>query len=159
MDQLREGGGPHAAGHVPIAIDFPAFGPSMFLEAELTAESQSPSLDIVLSQRREAADDPQLRHSTRRVVALIALVLRAGVACAQDAPRAAGPAGTVTLSRGDYDRLLDLGEAQPVRRRHARRCRGARRARTSASASRAPSRARRCAWTAKCFGAAWPRCR
>jgi len=35
------------------------------------------------------------------------------VAGAQDAPRALGPAGTVTLSRTEYDRLLDLANRKP----------------------------------------------
>jgi hypothetical protein len=34
------------AGILPVALSFPAFGPSIFLVSELTAENQSPTIDI-----------------------------------------------------------------------------------------------------------------
>ena len=34
------------AGILPIQLDFPAFGPSMYLVSELTAENQSPAIEI-----------------------------------------------------------------------------------------------------------------
>ncbi len=46
LDQLRQEGARVRTGVVPIAIHFPALGPSIFLEAELTAEGQSPSLTL-----------------------------------------------------------------------------------------------------------------
>ena len=52
-----------------------------------------------------------LASITRRAFA--ALILVPAVAGAQDAPRALGPAGTVTLSRTEYDRLLDLANRKP----------------------------------------------
>jgi len=52
-----------------------------------------------------------LASITRRAFA--ALMLVPAVAGAQDAPRALGPAGTVTLSRTEYDRLLDLANRKP----------------------------------------------
>ena len=39
------------AGILPIRVDFPAFGPSMFLVSELTGENQAPS--AVLSFQRD----------------------------------------------------------------------------------------------------------
>ena len=39
------------AGILPIRVSFPAFGPSLFLVSELTAENQAPS--AVLSFQRE----------------------------------------------------------------------------------------------------------
>ena len=51
-----------------------------------------------------------LASMTRR--ALAALILIPAVAGAQDT-RALGPAGTVTLSRTEYDRLLDLANRKP----------------------------------------------
>ncbi len=45
--------------------------------------------------------------------AFAALILVPAVAGAQDAPRTLGPAGTVTLSRTEYDRLLDLANRKP----------------------------------------------
>jgi carboxypeptidase family protein len=48
---------------------------------------------------------------TRRAFA--ALILVPAVAAAQETPRPLGPAGTVTLSRTEYDRLLDLANRKP----------------------------------------------
>jgi carboxypeptidase family protein len=48
---------------------------------------------------------------TRRAFA--ALILVPAVAAAQERPRPLGPAGTVTLSRTEYDRLLDLANRKP----------------------------------------------
>jgi hypothetical protein len=45
-DKIQKAAGLTREGAVPIAIAFPAVGPSLFLEAELTAETQAPSLDI-----------------------------------------------------------------------------------------------------------------
>jgi carboxypeptidase family protein len=44
---------------------------------------------------------------------LLAFVLAPTVAVAQDTVRPLGPAGTVTLSRTEYDRLLDLANRKP----------------------------------------------
>ena len=46
VDQLSKQAGRTRAGVIPIAIAFPAFGPSLFLAAELTPESTSPSVDL-----------------------------------------------------------------------------------------------------------------
>jgi hypothetical protein len=46
LDQLKQEAGRVRQGVVPVAISFPAFGPSLFLAAELTPESQAPALDI-----------------------------------------------------------------------------------------------------------------
>jgi hypothetical protein len=42
------------AGILPIRISFPAFGPSLFLVSELTAENQSPAVDISYEENRKA---------------------------------------------------------------------------------------------------------
>ena len=47
MDRFQKEAGRTRAGVIPIAIAFPAIGPSVFLAAELTPEALSPSLDIV----------------------------------------------------------------------------------------------------------------
>jgi hypothetical protein len=46
LDRFQKEAGRTRQGAVPIAIAFPAIGPSVFLAAELTAETQSPALDI-----------------------------------------------------------------------------------------------------------------
>jgi hypothetical protein len=47
MDRFQKEAGRTRAGVIPIAIAFPAIGPSVFLAAELTPEALSPSLDVV----------------------------------------------------------------------------------------------------------------
>jgi len=42
------------AGILPIRVSFPAFGPSLFLVSELTAENQSPSADITFQRDKKA---------------------------------------------------------------------------------------------------------
>jgi hypothetical protein len=42
------------AGILPIRVSFPAFGPSLFLISELTAENQSPSADITFQRDKKA---------------------------------------------------------------------------------------------------------
>jgi hypothetical protein len=46
LDRFQKEAGHMREGAIPIAIAFPSIGPSMFFEAELTAEAQSPSLDL-----------------------------------------------------------------------------------------------------------------
>ena len=47
IDRYRnEGGGRTVSGALPIDVTFPAMGPSVFMASELTAESQSPSIDF-----------------------------------------------------------------------------------------------------------------
>jgi len=46
LDKLQQEAGHTREGAIPIAIAFPSIGPSLFLEAELTAEAKSPSLDL-----------------------------------------------------------------------------------------------------------------
>ena len=46
VDRLEKESGRTRPGVVPIAISFPAIGPSLFLAAELTPEMQAPSLDL-----------------------------------------------------------------------------------------------------------------
>jgi hypothetical protein len=46
MDRFEQEAGHTRPGVIPIAIAFPAIGPSVFLAAELTPETQSPSIDI-----------------------------------------------------------------------------------------------------------------
>jgi hypothetical protein len=42
------------AGILPIRVSFPAFGPSLFLVSELTAENQSPSANITFQRDKKA---------------------------------------------------------------------------------------------------------
>ena len=47
IDRYRnEGGGRAIAGTLPVDVTFPAIGPSLFMAAELTAESAAPSIDL-----------------------------------------------------------------------------------------------------------------
>ena len=46
LDKLQKEAGHTREGAIPIAIAFPSIGPSLFFEAELTAEAQSPSLAL-----------------------------------------------------------------------------------------------------------------
>jgi hypothetical protein len=50
LDQLRREAVRVRQGVVPIAIKFPSIGPSIFLESELTAEAQSPSIALRVRQ-------------------------------------------------------------------------------------------------------------
>jgi hypothetical protein len=47
MDRFTKEAGRTRQGVIPIAIGFPAIGPSVFLAAELTPETQSPSVDLL----------------------------------------------------------------------------------------------------------------
>jgi hypothetical protein len=47
MDRYQKESGRTRQGVIPIAIGFPAIGPSVFLAAELTPEAQSPSVDFL----------------------------------------------------------------------------------------------------------------
>jgi hypothetical protein len=42
----NESGGRTVRGALPVDVAFPSLGPSLFIAAELTAESQSPSIDL-----------------------------------------------------------------------------------------------------------------
>jgi len=47
IDRFRaESGGRTVAGALPVNVTFPQFGPSMFLASELTAESQTPQVEL-----------------------------------------------------------------------------------------------------------------
>jgi hypothetical protein len=46
LDRFQQEAGHARQGVIPVAIGFPSVGPSQFFEAELTAEAQSPSLDL-----------------------------------------------------------------------------------------------------------------
>ena len=46
MDRFQKEAGRTRQGVIPIAIGFPAIGPSVFLAAELTPEAQPPSVDL-----------------------------------------------------------------------------------------------------------------
>jgi hypothetical protein len=46
LEKLQKEAGHTREGAIPIAIAFPSIGPSLFLEAELTAEAQSASFDL-----------------------------------------------------------------------------------------------------------------
>jgi hypothetical protein len=43
-----------AAGILPVGVDFPAFGPSLYLVSELTGENQSPSAEFSYQQDKKA---------------------------------------------------------------------------------------------------------
>jgi hypothetical protein len=58
IDRYRkDSGGRTIAGVLPVHVSFPAFGPSLFLAAELTAESEAPAIDLIVKRAnsREAA--------------------------------------------------------------------------------------------------------
>jgi hypothetical protein len=51
VDRFRnEGGGRTVIGSLPVHVTFPAFGPALFLASELTAESQSPSVEMAFKR-------------------------------------------------------------------------------------------------------------
>ncbi len=62
LDRLQKEVGRTRQGVIPIAIVFPAIGPSMFLAAELTPETLSPSVDI---QYRRTVRQAQVRAGGR----------------------------------------------------------------------------------------------
>jgi hypothetical protein len=47
----NESGGRTVVGSLPVPVAFPAFGPSMFLATELTAESQAPAIELEFRKR------------------------------------------------------------------------------------------------------------
>jgi len=54
VDRFKSTGGERRiAGALPVAVDFPEFGPSIFLVSELTAEGQAPSLAFQLKRPRK----------------------------------------------------------------------------------------------------------
>ena len=53
IDRFRnEGGGRTVSGALPIDVSFPKIGPSLFMAAELTAESSTPSIDLSVRRVR-----------------------------------------------------------------------------------------------------------
>ena len=53
IDRYRnEGGGRTVSGALPIDVTFPAMGPSLFMASELTAESRSPSIDLLIRRTK-----------------------------------------------------------------------------------------------------------
>jgi hypothetical protein len=49
IDRYRnEGGGRTVAGTLPVEVEFPSVGPSVFMASELTAESATPSIDLAV---------------------------------------------------------------------------------------------------------------
>jgi hypothetical protein len=46
--------GARATGILPVRVDFPAYGPSLFLVSELTSENQSPSAELNYQQDKKA---------------------------------------------------------------------------------------------------------
>lgn len=53
IDRYRnEGGGRTVTGSLPVDVSFPSLGPSVFLAAELTAESASPSIDLLIRRAK-----------------------------------------------------------------------------------------------------------
>jgi hypothetical protein len=54
VDRFRsESGERTLAGILPVDVSVPDFGPSIFLAAELTAESRAPSLVLALKRARD----------------------------------------------------------------------------------------------------------
>ena len=54
VDQFRaESGQRTVAGILPVDVNVPEFGPSVFLAAELTAESRAPSIELALKRARD----------------------------------------------------------------------------------------------------------
>jgi hypothetical protein len=53
VDKFRnEPGGRTVIGSLPVHVTFPAFGPSIFLASELTAEGRAPSIDLAFKRTR-----------------------------------------------------------------------------------------------------------
>ena len=53
IDRYRnEGGGRSVTGSLPVEVSFPTLGPSIFLASELTAESQAPSIELIVRRAR-----------------------------------------------------------------------------------------------------------
>jgi hypothetical protein len=51
VDRFKsDSNGRTVAGTLPVHVDFPTFGPSMFLASELTAETRAPALDLVVKR-------------------------------------------------------------------------------------------------------------
>jgi len=53
VDRFRsEPGGRTVVGALPVHVTFPAFGPTVFLASELTAEGSAPSVDLTFKRTR-----------------------------------------------------------------------------------------------------------
>ena len=49
VDRFKdESGARTVTGALPVHIDFPSFGPSVFLAAELTAEGHAPAMELLV---------------------------------------------------------------------------------------------------------------
>ena len=46
--------GTRTSGILPVPVDFPAYGPSLYLVSELTSENQSPSAELIYQQEKKA---------------------------------------------------------------------------------------------------------
>ena len=69
VDRYREGaGGRTVVGSLPVHVTFPAFGPSIFLASELTAEGRGAVVDLTL-QASEGIDDARMTASIRPSIA------------------------------------------------------------------------------------------
>ena len=102
------------AGVIPVQVVFPQLGPAVFLAAELTAENTRIPVPAEMDYKRMGRPVMDMK---------IAVFFVGFVHCAaaQDFRGPQGPGGTVTISRPDYDRMLDLaarraapGEVPPV---------------------------------------------
>jgi hypothetical protein len=51
MDRFNKEAGRASAGIVPVEVRFPEFGPSIFLAAELTAEAQTPAVEVAYARK------------------------------------------------------------------------------------------------------------
>jgi len=53
IDRFRnEGRGRTVTGALPVDVTFPTLGPSIFVAAELTAESQAPFIDLTIRKSK-----------------------------------------------------------------------------------------------------------
>jgi hypothetical protein len=56
VDKYRSGTAVgRATGVLPLSVDFPAFGPSVYLVSELTSENQSPTAELNYQQDKKGA--------------------------------------------------------------------------------------------------------
>jgi hypothetical protein len=46
----NDAGGRTVIGSLPVHVSFPAFGPSLFLASELTAEAHAPSIELAFKR-------------------------------------------------------------------------------------------------------------
>jgi hypothetical protein len=112
VDRFRnESGSRTVVGSLPVNVTFPAFGPSMFLASELTAEARALSVEFTFKRTAKRVRTTsgltmrEVRCDHSKVLPVVAVFSIPDVPSGRAAAAIQTPK-TVTLALGEYNRLL-----------------------------------------------------